>query len=512
MSDFWGRVAFVQSRLPELTREFCHIRTKGEGIQRIEPNAQQLHYQTIRAKREIVLKHRQGGHSTWKELEAALLFCLVPGFSGAIVSHEREATKRLMSIVDFALQMIPREDRPTLRHDTEEYLVSPAPPKGMGSRLYIGTAGQPRFGRGDTYHWCHLSELAMWPDPETVMIALSQTVPKEGYISIESTPMGRGNLFHNWYRKAKDGQIEYKAIFLPWWWTAHQYKSDTRGTLYPTDEELDLLQTAKVQGFELTAENLQWRRDKIAELGIYFQQEYPENDEDCFLVSGATIFDPNLVQSLIRRAESRPTAEEHEILGAGTLKVWDGYGVGHNYVIGADTAKGREKGDLSAAVVLDCKTGQHVASLYGRWPEHLFADELRKLGQRYGDAYIAVERNNPSVLVILKDVLHYEHLWKSRRYYDHDIADEPGWVTTQKSKRVLCAEFARALEAGDFRTWDAELLGQAFDALVNDEGRVYTRAGGRDDLLMAGMIANIAADDVANLQGGYGVKSYAEYL
>jgi len=510
-STFWGKCAAVIDRLPVLVPEFCHIRTKGEGIQTIRPNAQQLYYQKHRAKKEIVLKHRQGGHSTWKELEGALLFCLVEGFSGAIISHERNATKRLMSIVDLALSMIPPEDRPALKHETEEYFVSPAPPKGTGSRLYIGTAGQRSFGRGDTIHWCHTSEMAQWLDAERIMIGLTQAIPQEGYLCIESTPNGRGNLFHKQYVQARDGLMDYKAIFLPWWWSAHEYRTEVRGTLYPTSEELDLLETATRQGFQLEAANLQWRRDKKGELGVFFQQEYPEDDKTCFLVSGIGIFDANLVMRLIGQAEARPLMEEKDILGGGTLRRWEPFGVGHSYVVGADTAKGRADGDFSAAVVLDCKSGQHVASLHGRWPEHLFAHELARLGREYGDAMIAVERNNPSVLVMLKESIQYPHIWRQKRYYDGETTSEPGWLTTQKSKRLMCAEFAKALEAGDVRTWDTELLGQAFDMQVNDEGHVYTRPNARDDLLVAAMIANMAADD-AQTQTGYGVVSYLEEL
>ncbi len=509
-SAFWERCDTVIQNLPDLLAEFCHIRTKGEGIQLIVPNSQQLQYQKERGGKETVLKHRQGGHSTWKELEAVMLFCLVEGFSGAIVSHEKEGVRRLFQIVQLAFDMLPSDCKPKLVEDTKDAFSSPAPAKGgNGSRLWIGPAGKRSFGRGDTIHWVHVSELAHYTEQVKLMAGLSQAVPKEGYISIESTPNGRGDHFHDQFVKATDGLIDYNAIFLPWWWSAKEYQNEVRDQIFLTNEEVDLVETAKRQGFDLTHENIQWRRDKKAELGIYFLQEYPEDRQTCFLVTGASVFDAIFIQGLIREAEARPLREERATQG-GKLRIWEHYQVGHSYVIGADPAKGRAQGDFSAGVVLDTKTGQHVASLYGRWPEHMFADHLAKLGNEYGDASIAVESNREAVLVMLRDrqIIGYPNLWRRKRWYDNKIDPEYGFLTTERSKRHLCAEFARCL-GGDFKTWDTELLGQAFDVLANVDGKIYTREGRRDDLLMAGMIANVAADDVATSQGKYGVSSYA---
>src|SRR3989304_6366680 len=120
------------------------------GIQRIDPRPLQLHYQKTRERQEIILKARQGGVSTWKELEGLMLMMTVPGFMGAIISHKISSTKNLLSIVWNAYKMMDEKDRVPLVHETEEYLITPPPPEGTGAGLWVGAGGG---GGGEFARW-----------------------------------------------------------------------------------------------------------------------------------------------------------------------------------------------------------------------------------------------------------------------------------------------------------------------------------------------------------------------
>lgn len=516
--EFFDRCDAIIQSMPELAPEFFNIRTKGEGIQKIHPRPVQLDYQANRKRRHVICKARQLGFSTWKELEGLLLLLTVKGFSGAIISHEQKATERLMDMVILAYEMMPDKRRYPMKHEGRQELVTPAPPKGTGARLYIGTAGARTFGRGDMVHWAHCSEVAHWEDAEKIMLGLGQAVPGGGFITVESSPYGRTGWFYDQYDRARNDQGTYQALFYPWFWSADEYRRPVANGLVPTEEELNVMEAAARRGFSLSFENLQWRRDQIADWGKpFFAQEYAEDDETCFLVSGNPRFDPAFIQTLINTAEARPLMEDRFIPG-GKVKVWLRPGVGHHYVIAADPSKGLPRRDPCAACVLDVDSGQHVATLKGHIAPHDFAGYLVKLAKEYNDAMIAPEAEHgagEALISFLVHTLEYPNLYQRERVV-HPFVDDPGlakavgWLTTQKSKHVLCSEFIRSLECGDFKTWDTELLGQAFNILVDSNGQVYTAQNKEDDVLMSAMIANVCADQAADVMvgGGPRVASY----
>lgn len=499
--------------MPELAPQFFHIRTKGEGLVTIKPRPVQLNYQERRLRKHIICKARQLGFSTWKELEGLLLLLTVKGFSGAIISHEKKATERLMDIVILAYDMMPDRKNYPMKHEGREELVTPPPPKGTGSRLYIGTAGARAFGRGDTIHWAHCSEVAWWEDAEKIMLGLGRAIPGGGFITVESSPYGRAGWFYEQYDKARREEGTYQALFFPWYWSADEYRTPVKGQLVPTEEEMNVMEAAHRQGFPLDLENIQWRRDQIADMGRpFYAQEYAEDDNTCFLVSGNPRFNPEVIQLLINSAEARPIQEERIVPG-GSIKVWLPAGVGHSYNIGADPSKGLPRRDPCAAVVMDTTSGQHVATLKGHIPPHDFAAHLVKLAKEYNDAMIVPEAEHgagEALISFLVHVLGYGNLYM-REPVDTfgGVGKQVGWLTTRKSKERLCSEFTRALEAGDFKTWDTDLLGQAFNVLVDDNGLVYTARNKEDDVLMAAMIANMTAEQAASVGSGPRVASYA---
>ena len=493
--------------MPALAPQLFHIRTKDRAIQKMTPRPLQLHYQANRARQELILKARQGGVSTWKELEGLLLMLSIEGFSGAIVSHEKGATKRLFNMIWLAYSMLPADYKVPLYTESKDEFATPPPPEGTGSRLYIGTAGPNvrAFGRGDTVHWFHGSEVSRWSDKEELLLGVQEAVPDRGFICLETTANGREEYYDLYQAAPGNG---YKRHFYPWWWIP-EYREEAAGFV-PTEEELDLIETAARQGFQLEYEQLQWRRRKVARTKRFFQQEYPEDEVTCFLVSGNPRFEMEFVARLVGMAQARPLLR-CEDKPYGELRMWLDPGVGHTYVVGADPARGLAHGDFCAAAVLDCENGQHVASLHGKQSPHIFAQELANLGGRYNDALLTVERNGPGEAVLeALMTIGYDNIYSERRWYDDQDTEIPGFYTERKSKHRLCSEFDRALSCGDFKTWDMDLLDQCMNVMVDERGDPYTAKNKRDDLLMAAMLANMTAEHAhpAVAVGGNFAKSY----
>ena len=85
--------------------------------------------------------------------------------------------------------------------------------------------------------------------------------------------------------------------------------------------------------------------------------------------------------------------------------------------------------------------GLQCAELHGHFPPFELARRVVELGREYGNALVAVERNNHGfgVLAHLKD-LQYENLFISR-------AGRMGWLTSVVTRPAMIENLAAALMA-----------------------------------------------------------------
>lgn len=500
----------VIAALPKLAHKLGFIKTEREGFEKLKPNLMQMDYQKERTRRDIDLKARKLGMSTWKEIEGLFLALMVPGFNGAVVSYEQEQAKRLFEICRNAYDRLPEEirDYRPLRHDRPGYmdfgeLVDGGTRVINFSTLYIGTAGARVFGHGDTIHWLHLSELSRYPNPGEIMTGAQNAVPEGGYICIESTPNGAGGTFYDLYKGGKRGENSYKCFFYPWWWKA-EYRDDLTPeqlrTFAYSEEEANLVETAASQGFTLTPEHIAWRRRKIADDAAKFKEQFPEDDETCFLVSGSRAFDIELIQRLITKAMTRPWLRE-ERLPDGWIRQWRFPVDPHSYAMGVDSSQGLPTGDWHAAVIMDAVSGQHTESVIAKGHTRDFARLLYNEGMEHNEAWISVERQGYGHAVIQAlEELQYPAIY----YHEQDESDTwfpctpgPGIMTTRANKPLMVERFGLALREETFSTYDVELLGQAmnYQRTATAEGHPkFAAADGHDDLLMAAIIANQTAD------------------
>ena len=179
-----------------------------------------------------------------------------------------------------------------------------------------------------------------------------------------------------------------------------------------------------------------------------------------------------------------------------SLEVWKDVQGGKSYVIGVDAAAGLPQGDFSVAVVLDAKTCAHCATLRGRIPPDLFAEQVERLGRRYNIALIAVEReaSGNTVLKVLRDKS-YPNIYFYRDFTKRMGTEipQPGWLTSSKTRPMMIDYFNSILRSNSLESYSKNLFQEASSFIYI--GVVAKAAAGQyDDELMAMLIALIVRE------------------
>lgn len=447
--------------------------------------------------RDDILKPRQLGFSSIIEAVFTVDFLTRPNSRGVIISHETDATQRLLDKVKFFLESFARRHGKvfTLKYNSKSELVN----SDLGSVLYVGTAGSRTFGRGDTIHNCHLSEYAFYPNPQEIFTGISQAVPANGRIIIESTANGVGNDFHKKWVDAKNGVSSFSAHFFPWFDHGKYFINVADGFTLESDEQ------DYANRFSLNKGQMAWRRNKIKELGDddKFKQEYPATDYEAFLSSGRSVFSNVTLDWYLQHTVREPVAVGNTVgfrpvvfdhNEKGFLRVYEWPKVGEQFIIGADVA---EVNDYSCAQVINRTTLEQVAVWHGRCDADIFGRELYRLGMFYNQATVAVERNNQGIatLYTMRD-LDYPMLWFRERV--GEIAEhqtqELGWVTDTKTKDLLISEARELIRTKSVILNDKDTIRELMAYIYIEQGTkgrwlAGAESGEHDDRVMALMIA-----------------------
>lgn len=447
----------------------------------------QVYYIQNRTHRDIILKNRQTGMSTGILADNSHPLFTRPYERQTVIAHDDETASFLLQTVHRFRDNLPENLRPKVDWKSSSRIRFPI----LDSYIYIDSAKSESIGIGRSLTRAHLSEMAKWPTykEQQLFADISQTVGGQGYITIESTPRGRGGLFFDLYHGARNNRINYKIFFFPWWWDV-----TCRRPINPakTDEQIERasyalgLSTAKYLEeetnlklkYKLSDEQLAFRREKIAELKELFFQEYPENDIDCWLTGELSVIDAHI----LRRYHSLVNDGRQE----GNLTIWKDVLGGRNYKIGVDVAAGIAKGDFSVASVIENQRCEYVARLRGRISPDLFAEEVYSLGKRYNWAQVGVEKagHGHTVLKILLDK-NYPNLYYYEEYDEFTKSQklDYGWKTSSRTKPMMINTMRSSLSSGDLFSYSENLLTEAA-GLVWDgisETKVKRTGGNYDD-------------------------------
>lgn len=452
--------------------------------------------------RDIILKARQEGISSLILALFAIDFISIENIRCVVISHEQGAAQRLFDKVKFYLeslkQTFPGELPYKLKYNSRSEMVN----LNNGATFYIGYAGARAFGHGDTINNLHVSELSRYPNQEKIMIGLMQAVPRSGRIIIETTANGIGDYFYTLWKKSQNPASPFKPHFLPWF-MLDEYQLPIYEGFSPTDEEKEIQEK-----YKLTNEQLNWRRYKLAELGgntESFQEQFPSNPTEAFIVSGNPIWSTTLLQWYLRHAQ-KPLLVGN-LIGAyqiffdenpkGFLKVWKKPDRRHNYVIGADVAEGLEilpdeekekRADYSCAVVMDVNTAEIVAVWHGRLAGDQYGRQLDLLGRWYNEAIVGVERNNQGLvpLVTLRD-LNYPRIYYQEKEGLASVqpTNYLGWRTDRATRPLMVDEAGKWLREKRINIYDEDVIDEMMSFVRYPDGHGAAASGAFDDRVMA---------------------------
>jgi hypothetical protein len=267
------------------------IRGKDGAIAPFDLNHAQLHlHSRLEGQRErtgkvraLVLKGRQQGISTYIGGRFYHRATFRKGLRVFILTHEQDATNNLFGMVDRYHQHNPLAPSTSAANAKELYFDI------LESGYAVGTAGAKAVGRSQTVQLFHGSEVAFWPNAPTHFAGVVQAIPDlpGTEIVLESTANGVGGEFHERWQQAEAGIGDYEAIFIPWFWSPEYQRPIPANNFSLTDEELTYQ-----ANYELTIEQMVWRRNKMAELKdpMLFMQEYPATAAEAFQMTGHDSF------------------------------------------------------------------------------------------------------------------------------------------------------------------------------------------------------------------------------
>lgn len=253
--------------------------------------------------RAIILKSRQMGCSTYIEGRFYWKVTHRKGMRAFILTHEEEATNNLFEMAKrYHDHCVPQVKPSTKTSNAKELIFD-----GIDSGYKLGTAGNKSVGRSSTIQYLHASEVAFFKHADEHAKGIMQTVPNNSgtEVFIESTPNGVGNWFHQQWQLAESGQSDFIAIFIPWFWQ-DEYRKECPLDFKPDETEIELKEL-----FNLTNEQLCWRRMKIIELSVNgmdgakaFKQEYASTASEGFLLTGEDNYIPADIVLRARKAQN----------------------------------------------------------------------------------------------------------------------------------------------------------------------------------------------------------------
>ena len=509
--------------------------------------------------RIVLLKARQWGGSTTSQLYMAWLQLVHKrGLNSLIIAHQGTGTDEIKDMFDRMIKEYPIEllyDIGAVYNDNEPKMVGVGKSGNIfrvpqrNCKIKLGTAERPDSCRGGDYNLVHCSEVGIWKktdgkSPEDIVRSACSGILLEPYTMIvyESTANGTGNFFQREYDAAKRGLSQFEAMFVSWF-DIEKYSAPIEdieafaANLYANRNNDNVNSTREESGRYLwwlweqgaTLEGINWyiqERSKYDDHG-QMASEYPSDDVEAFVHSGARVFDKYKVEKLKDGCKMPRYVGDvcgGAIDGAAALKnlhfaedrqgifwVWSlpeidkQTKIKNRYLVVVDIG-GRHKGaDYSVIVVYDrlfmMEGGKPtvVAQWYGHIDMDLLAWKAAQIAAFYDDALLVIESNTLEtkdkersvdgdqshyILNQIKEV--YDNLYARKQSEDDIINKVPkkyGFHTNVATKPMIISTLVKVIREGlyverDLRCIDEyltyEKVGSSFGAI----------AGKHDDLLM----------------------------
>ena len=462
------------------------IQNKRGEMMMFKLNRMQTDFNERKALRNLILKSRQLGVTTYEAVDMLDDCLFTKNFDGLMLSYDQTSQ---LDIFDHKIGFA-WENFPGLLKSL--YQVESDRANKLKFNFGDGTFSSitvKTMGRSGTYQRLHISEYAKicresYEKAQEIIRGTIPSVPLHGRVDIESTAEGEIGQYHDmfweaWNRGEPTAPTEYKAHFYNWTWDDDEI---SKVEIIDVPSEFREIQ----KKHDLTEKQISYYYFKWLSLNKNWDdlhQEYPTTPEEAFISSGEKLFD----------REKLAQMKTWDGIKIGDWTYFEAYKRGHHYAIGADPAEGRG-GDHAAAVVFDfTPLIPKVVAIFksNKCPPDLFAYELRNGGNQYGSALIAVERNNHghAVLLKLREIYNQSLIYKEVREGRVEVreTDRFGWNTNKATKPAVIFDLVTAINEEQLDIPSKELLFEmrTYDRIDLDEVDRREEHLGHWDLVMS---------------------------
>ena len=510
--------------------------------------------------RLILLKARQWGGSTCIQIYFAWLQLVHNvGLNSLIVGHVKDASTEVKDMFDRMLKAYPvgmLYKQGEMYDDNEPKLIGVGGAQNIqripqrNCKIKIGTAEKPDSARGGDYNLVHCTEVGLWKTTEgktpqqIVRSACSGILLRPNTaIVYESTANGTGNFFQIEYDAAKAGQSQFDFLFISWF-EIEQYAApvddivefatslwknrNNKNTNSNREESGQYLWWLWEQG--ATLEAIWWyiqERAKYTDHGD-MASEYPSDDVEAFVHSGARVFDKYKVEALKKTCKppkyigdiyAKGDEGEDALVrlrfnedAQGQLWVWSLPDIDaeeivtDRYLTVVDIGGRSNKADYSVIVVFDRLNQMDggkptvVAQWYGHIDMDLLAWKAAQIAAFYDNSLLVIESNtlethdkerqvdgdqSAYILNQIKDV--YLHLYE-RAQSDEEIRDQApkkyGFHTNLATKPKIISTLIKVIRDGLYVERDVRCLDEYRTYEKKKNGGWGAITGKHDDLLM----------------------------
>jgi len=446
-----------------------HIRGKNKRVKQLQLNRVQSEVDRRAGGRNIVLKARQVGITTYVAARFFLRTMLQPGTLSVQVAHDQQSAEEIFRIVHRFLENLPEAWRRSALRTSRANVRQIIFPK-LDSEYRVESAADRCAGRGLTIQNLHCSEVARWPhDVEETLAALRAAVPPDGEIFLESTPSGAGGTFYEeWQSAPETGYVQH---FFPWWWE-ESYQREVEVVNF-TEEELGLMTK-----HGLNAAQIAFRREMRSQFRGRFLEEYAEDPDTCFLTSGNCMFDCQKVDEALKRPQVIKYSKQN-----GKLLYFLEPQPSRDYIVGVDPSSGHPDGDPGCIQVIDAESGLQCAEWHDRFRPEEAAHNAVSLATVYHMAQIVVERNGVGEAVVSELRVHSDY---PNVYCSHGA---PGWFTTDMSRERALNGLRDLVDNQPALFGSHRFLGECRTFVRDRKGKCGAAPGTHDDTVMAMAIA-----------------------
>jgi hypothetical protein len=542
------------------------IKTEEKGYQGLYPfwDSQEILHDEFRKMerlygkvRAMINKARQMGASTYVSGEMFHKTVFTEHINTLVVAQDADQSRFIFDMYTGALDFLPWWMRPRIRYaeagkfmdfDEKDDTLRDLRP-GLKTRIYVDNGNKPTgAGRGKTFKRSHLDEVAFWSDPSQLTKAVFPTMKaSDGFYVMVSTPNGRNDAWHNLWRKAEAGKIDWHPIYIPYFRREKSYSLPIpSGQVFePTEEELEMRQQIlKKEGYFIKDEVLNWARNQKEQFVAIdgddkmFAQEYSSNAEESFTTSAITAYGRTLINRLSKRTMNplwvgeidwdtkaekanvliRPVKPSENLtypINEERFHIWEKQIPGERYCMGVDVSLGNDGGDYSCVQVVKLSSGHEKDEQVACWHGLIVPEDLATIvfaiGHMYNEALAAVEVNSMGMVTnsFLIRNLEYENIYRFKRMdrLKNFMTDIIGWWTDEKSKRALMSAMSKALLSDTFTIRDKFTVDEMYDFNQDYEAE---GDGAHDDYLMALHIALYCGHEGEVKENQSGKKEPAE--